>query len=75
MIRLLPRVAAVVPGVTYWIAGGGSRSERQHLERLAASIGVSDRVRFLGVAEPYLELWPRAAIHLSLCGKWRSYEL
>ena len=33
------------------------------------------RVRFLGVAEPYLELWPRAAIHLSSCGKWRSYEL
>jgi len=48
MIRLLPSVAAVVPEVVYWIAGGGAKSERQRLERLAASIGVSDRVRFLG---------------------------
>ena len=48
MIRLLPRVAAAVPDVVYWIAGGGAQSERQRMEQLAAATGVSDRVRFLG---------------------------
>jgi len=48
LIRLLPRVAADIPDVVYWIAGGGAQSERQRMEQLAAATGVSDRVRFLG---------------------------
>lgn len=48
VIEVLPRIAAAVPNVTYWIAGGGSVRQRQKLERLAAAAGVADRVRFLG---------------------------
>ncbi len=48
VIRLLPRIAAIVPDVVYWIAGTGVKAERQRLKDLAAAAGVADRVRFLG---------------------------
>ena len=48
VIRLLPRIAAVVPDVIYWIAGGGGEAERRRLRDLAAAGGVADRVQFLG---------------------------
>ncbi|MBL8769462.1 MAG: glycosyltransferase family 4 protein, partial [Planctomycetes bacterium] len=40
------RVASEVPNAQYWIAGDGP--ERDALERHAASLGLSARVRFLG---------------------------
>ena len=45
-IRALPRIAAARPDVIYVIAGGGR--ERAHLEQLAATTGVADRVVFTG---------------------------
>ncbi len=48
VIRLLPRIAAIVPDVVYWIAGEGVETERQRLRDLAAAAGVADRVHFLG---------------------------
>ncbi|HET7263264.1 MAG TPA: glycosyltransferase family 4 protein [bacterium] len=48
VIRLLPRLAEVVPDVVYWVAGDGSEAERRRLAKLAAESGVAERVRFLG---------------------------
>ena len=42
----LPALAARDPGLVYLVAGTGP--DRPRLERLAAELGVSDRVRFLG---------------------------
>ncbi|HEY8505646.1 MAG TPA: glycosyltransferase family 4 protein [Gemmataceae bacterium] len=46
MIRALPAVAKAVPEVLYAIVGGGE--EEPYLRRLAAEMGVADRVQFLG---------------------------
>ncbi|OJF96782.1 glycosyltransferase [Pararhizobium antarcticum] len=43
---LLTEAVARLPGVYLWLAGDGE--ERQNVEKLAADLGVSDRVRFLG---------------------------
>jgi len=48
VIRLLPRIAAIVPDVVYWIAGGGAEAERHRLQDVAEAAGVADRIRFLG---------------------------
>lgn len=48
VIRLLPRIAAAVPDVVYWIVGGGVEADRKRVKDLAAAAGVADRVRFLG---------------------------
>lgn len=48
VIRLLPRIAASIPDVVYWIAGGGVETEHKRLMTLAAAAGVTDRVRLLG---------------------------
>ncbi|HEX7078708.1 MAG TPA: glycosyltransferase family 4 protein [Candidatus Eisenbacteria bacterium] len=45
-IRALPRVVASVPGATLTLIGDGPY--RAELERLSRSLGVGDRVRFLG---------------------------
>ncbi len=50
MIRALPRVAARFPDVHYVIVGSPFR--KQAFAELAASLGVGDRVHFLGVTEP-----------------------
>jgi glycosyltransferase involved in cell wall biosynthesis len=47
------RAAAALPGAWLWLVGDGR--ERPALERLAAELGVADRVRFTG--------WVRQAIH------------
>ncbi len=46
VIEALPAVAEFVPGVKYVVVGGGSDLERH--QRLAESLGVADRVQFLG---------------------------
>ncbi|WP_270938343.1 glycosyltransferase family 4 protein [Falsiroseomonas oryzae] len=46
VIRALPGLAARHPGVLHLVAGGGPDLGR--LEALAGSLGVTDRVRFLG---------------------------
>jgi glycosyltransferase involved in cell wall biosynthesis len=45
-LRALPAVARAVPEVTYTVVGEGD--DRPRLERLAADVGVGERVRFLG---------------------------
>jgi phosphatidylinositol alpha-1,6-mannosyltransferase len=46
VIRALPAVRAAHPGTRYAVAGVGPR--RPQLERLAAELGLTDAVRFLG---------------------------
>lgn len=46
VIRALPKIAEAVPDATYLIAGDGP--DRTRLERLAESVGVSERVVFAG---------------------------
>ena len=46
LIKALPAVRAAVPGARYAVAGVGTA--RSHFERLVASCGVGDAVRFLG---------------------------
>lgn len=46
LIRALPAIRAVHPDVLYVIVGTGE--ERESLERLAADLGVTDHVSFLG---------------------------
>jgi phosphatidylinositol alpha-1,6-mannosyltransferase len=48
VIRALPQVAALVPGVRYVIVGDGPM--RSHLADLAAATGVASRVDFRGFA-------------------------
>ena len=48
LIRALPRILPRVPGATLAIAGNDDEGLRPALERLAAEIGVADRVLFLG---------------------------
>ncbi|WEZ85139.1 glycosyltransferase [Rhizobium sp. 32-5/1] len=43
---LLTEAVAKLPGVYLWLAGDGE--ERENVEKLAADLGVLDRVRFLG---------------------------
>ncbi len=43
---ILIRAAALLPGVYVWIAGEGE--DREALEKLAADLGISERVKFLG---------------------------
>jgi len=43
---LLTEAVAKLPGVYLWLAGDGE--ERENVEKLAAHLGVLDRVRFLG---------------------------
>ena len=47
LIRAIPAVVHAVPGVTFVIAGDGE--ERASLEALAESLGVVERLRFLGM--------------------------
>ncbi|MGR6468852.1 glycosyltransferase [Rhizobium sp. PAMB 3182] len=52
---LLTAAVAKLPGVYLWLAGEGE--ERANVEKLAADLGISDRVRFLGWQEdtrPYV---------------------
>lgn len=46
VLQALPAIAAAVPDVEYRVVGQGP--DRARLEALATSIGVADRVRFLG---------------------------
>ena len=46
VIQALPQIAAAVPKVRYIVAGEGE--DRTRLERLASTLGVSDRVIFAG---------------------------
>jgi phosphatidylinositol alpha-1,6-mannosyltransferase len=46
MIRALPAILGKHPGVLYAIVGGGEREP--HLRKLAAELGLADRVQFLG---------------------------
>jgi glycosyltransferase involved in cell wall biosynthesis len=50
VIRALPQVTAQVGDVRYVIAGDGT--DRPRLENLAQSLGVSDKVQFLGHVVP-----------------------
>jgi phosphatidylinositol alpha-1,6-mannosyltransferase len=50
VIRALPAIAARFPDVSYVIAGDGPA--RRDLQTLACRLGVEDRVRFLGRADP-----------------------
>ncbi|MEO8139057.1 MAG: glycosyltransferase family 4 protein [Gemmatimonadota bacterium] len=47
VLEALPAIASAVPGVQYIIAGGGP--DRSRLEQLAERLGVTARVRFLGL--------------------------
>ncbi len=49
VLRALPQVLAVVPNITYLIAGDGE--EREHLESLCEELGLRHYVRFLGYVE------------------------
>lgn len=68
LIRLLPRIAAAVPDVMYWIAGGGAGGERRRLNAVAAAAGVSERVLFLGEVpdEDLLELYAACDVFVML---------
>ena len=46
LVRAMPEIAAEIPGIEAVLVGDGP--EREPLERLAAKLGVSERVRFLG---------------------------
>ncbi|MDE3036095.1 MAG: glycosyltransferase family 4 protein, partial [Nitrospirota bacterium] len=45
-VDVLVQAVADVPEATVWLAGDGP--ERRHLEQMAASLGVAQRLRFLG---------------------------
>jgi phosphatidylinositol alpha-1,6-mannosyltransferase len=64
VIRALPQVLATCPGVQYWITGEGPM--RTRWEELVQSMGLQDRVRFLGrVPEDELvELYNRCDVFL-----------
>jgi glycosyltransferase involved in cell wall biosynthesis len=49
VIRALAHVAPVVPNLQYWVVGEGDDLPR--LRALAAEVGVSDRVSFLGTVD------------------------
>jgi phosphatidylinositol alpha-1,6-mannosyltransferase len=46
VIRILPRVRERIPSIMYLVMGEGT--DRARLERLVATVGVGDHVRFLG---------------------------
>ena len=48
LLRAFQRVAAKVPEPRLLLAGGGSRSYENELRRLVQTLGIGDRVRFLG---------------------------
>jgi phosphatidylinositol alpha-1,6-mannosyltransferase len=50
VVRALPKVAALAPGVEYWMAG--LETERERVELAAREAGVTDRIRFLGRLTP-----------------------
>lgn len=49
VIEALPRILEAVPDARYAVAGTGP--EREHLEKLAAKLGVAERVQFLGAVQ------------------------
>ncbi|HKY71407.1 MAG TPA: glycosyltransferase family 4 protein [Nitrospira sp.] len=51
MLRALPRIMAEVPTVQYLIIGTGDDAYERALKTLAATLGIADRVHFLGFQE------------------------
>lgn len=64
VLQALPAILKEFPEVEYWIAGRGS--DRGRLEQLAESLGVTQRVRFLGFvpAAERIQLYQRCRIYL-----------
>ncbi len=57
-IHALSRLVGKYPTILYVIAGAGSDLYRRELEKLAASLGVEDHVRFLGrIEEDDKQFW------------------
>jgi glycosyltransferase involved in cell wall biosynthesis len=48
MFRALPRIIKAVPAVHYVIVGTGERAYEQELKSLAATLGIAERVHFMG---------------------------
>ena len=51
MLRALPRIMAEVPTVQYLVIGTGDDAYERALRTLAATLGIADRVHFLGFQE------------------------
>ncbi len=62
VVRIFARAAERVPALALWMAGEGP--DRAAVEALARTLGVRDRVRFLGVTDSIRNLARRADVFL-----------
>ncbi|HUK63489.1 MAG TPA: glycosyltransferase family 4 protein, partial [Dongiaceae bacterium] len=68
VIRAMPLILARVPAAEYVVVGDGAL--RAYLQRLAASLGVAGRVRFVGEVDDHaLDAWYRACDVFVLAGR------
>jgi len=75
LIRSLPALAAKIPGLSCWIVGEEIYSTARHekgyrsvLENLAAELGVTDRVHFLGWRKDIMRILERMDILVCVSG-------
>jgi len=69
---LLRALAALPPSVTLWLAGAGA--QRAQLEQLADTLGISDRVKFLGFRTDVQQLMIEADC-LVLPSRWEGLPM
>ena len=74
LLRALPAIAKVLPGVSAWIVGAEMYATSRHgkgyraeLEALAKELGVTDRVHFFGYRTDVISIIERTDIVVSAC--------
>jgi glycosyltransferase involved in cell wall biosynthesis len=72
LISVVPRVVAEVPAAHVLVVGDGTR--RPEMERLAAELGVADRVHFVGWRHDLTDVM-RAIDVLALPSRWEAFGI